>query len=155
MIFLPEKFIIRTSIGKCNHRLGAFDDALLQAGIGNYNLIKVSSILPPKCSLVKEITLSKGALLPSAFASIFSADVGTTISAAVAVGIPQDPSVNGVVMEYSAIAHKKETEETVRNYAVKAMEARDTAIKEIISTAIEVKVTSNEIYCAFATVSMW
>lgn len=155
MIFLPEKFIIRTSIGKCNHRLGAFDDALLQAGVGNYNLIRVSSILPPECSLVDDITLSKGALLPSAFASIFSADVGTTISAAVAVGIPQDPTVNGVIMEYSAIAPKSETEETVRNYARQAMMERGSVIKDVISAAVEVTVASNEIYCAFATVSMW
>ena len=32
--------------------LNAFDNALLAAGIGNINLIKVSSILPPRCRVV-------------------------------------------------------------------------------------------------------
>lgn len=155
MTFLPEKFILRSSIGRSNHRLGAFDDALLEAGIGNYNLIKVSSILPPKCILRKEITLAKGALLPSAYASIFSSDIGTTISAAVAVGIPIDPSSNGVIMEYSAFTSENETEATVRTYVKQAMMARGLAIKEIISVSSEVTVASNEMYCAFATVSMW
>lgn len=155
MTLLPEEFIIRTSIGKSTHRLGAFDDALLKAGIGNYNLIKVSSILPPQCVLRKEITLEKGALLPSAYASICSSDIGTTISAAVAVGIPIDSSMNGVIMEHSTIGSKTETEKTVRTYVKQAMLARNLVIKEIISVSTEVTVTSNEIYCTFATVSMW
>lgn len=155
MTFLPEKYIIRASIGKSNHRLGAFDDALLRAGVGNYNLIRVSSILPPACVLEDEITLAKGALLPSAFASISSADVGETISAAVAVGVPVDPSMNGVIMEHSAFTPSKETEETVRTYVRQAMLARGLEIKDIISISSEVTVVSDEIHCAFATVSMW
>ncbi|MBQ7328371.1 MAG: arginine decarboxylase, pyruvoyl-dependent [Oscillospiraceae bacterium] len=155
MTLLPKNFILRTSIGRNTHQLGAFDDALLKAGIGNYNLIKVSSILPPKCSPKNTITLAKGALLPSAYALIFSSDIGTTISAAVAVGIPVDTSSNGVIMEHSALGTKREAEEIVRTYVKQAMLSRNLAIKEIVSVATEVTVISNETYCAFATVSMW
>lgn len=155
MTFLPQKYIIRASAGKGTHSLGAFDDALLRAGVGNYNLIKVSSILPPECVLEEEITLERGALLPSAYASILSSDVGTTISAAVAVGIPEDPAMNGVIMEHSAIAPGKETDRIVRSYVEQAMQARGLAVGEIISTSSETTVVSDEMYCAFATVSMW
>ncbi len=155
MTYLPERFILRTGVGKSDHQLGAFDQALLRAGLGNYNLIKVSSVLPPSCSLQKEITLSEGALLPSAFALIYAVDIGTTISAAVAVGIPSDSSIAGVIMEHSALATRSETEKIVRVYAQKAMDARGIKIKEIVSASIEISVTSNEIHCAFATVSMW
>lgn len=154
-MFLPKKYIIRSSVGKSKHPLVAFDDALLRAGVGNYNLIKVSSILPPACILKDEITLARGALLPSAYAAIFSADVGTTISAAVAVGIPENSTDNGVIMEHSAVARKEETEEAVRTYVRQAMAERKLKIKDIISASIEVTVASDEIYCAFATVSMW
>ena len=155
MMFLPKKYIVRSSVGKNNHPLGAFDDALLRAGVGNYNLIKVSSILPPACVLADEITLARGALLPSAYASIFSANMGTTISAAVAVGLPEDPSMNGVIMEHSAVAPGKETENIVRTYVRQAMQARGLVIKDIISVSSEATVISDEIHCAFATVSMW
>lgn len=155
MVFLPGKYIIRASIGKGSHALGAFDDALLQAGVGNYNLIKVSSILPPACVMEDEITLARGALLPSAYASILSADVGTVISAAVAVGVPVDPTMNGVIMEHSATAPREETERIVRAYVSQAMQVRDLAVKEIISVSSEATIASDEIYCAFATVSMW
>ena len=155
MTILPKKYIIRSSVGKSDHSLGAFDDALLRAGVGNYNLIKVSSILPPACVFEEEITLARGALLPSAYALIFSADVGMTISAAVAVGIPEDPSMNGVIMEHSAVASGEKTENIVRTYARQAMQARGLAIKDIISASSEVTVMSDEIHCAFAAVSMW
>lgn len=155
MTFLPEKYIIRASVGLSSHSLGAFDDALLRAGIGNYNLIKVSSILPPACVLEDGITLARGALLPSAYASIFSAEVGATISAAVAVGVPVDTSANGVIMEHSAFASGLETEAKVRIYVKQAMHARNLEIKDVISVSSEVTVISNEVYCAFATVSMW
>lgn len=155
MINLPEKFIFRTGFGQSDHQLGAFDQALLQAGIGNYNLVKVSSILPPRCSLQSEITLSAGALLPSAYATIFATDIGSTISAAVAVGIPSDPSRAGVIMEYSAFSSSAEAERIVRTYAKEAMQIRNLIIKEIFSASVEVVVESDAVYCAFATVSMW
>ena len=102
-----------------------------------------------------EITLARVALLPSAYASILSADVGTVISAAVAVGVPVDPTMNGVIMEHSATAPREETERIVRAYVSQAMQVRDLAVKEIISVSSEATIASDEIYCAFATVSMW
>ena len=49
MIAKPEHFIIVASKAEANHTLTAFDAALLKAGLGNVNLVRLSSILPPGC----------------------------------------------------------------------------------------------------------
>ena len=48
--------------------LNAFDNALLAAGIGNVNLIKVSSIVPPEVDIVDLPPIKPGALVPTAYA---------------------------------------------------------------------------------------
>jgi arginine decarboxylase len=45
------------SVGMANTTLAAFDDALLKAGVGNFNLIRLSSVIPPET----EISVSDGA----------------------------------------------------------------------------------------------
>lgn len=43
---------IAKSIGLGRTTLAAFDDALLKAGIGNFNLIRLSSVIPPETDVV-------------------------------------------------------------------------------------------------------
>lgn len=155
MVYLPENYVIKTAIGCGNHKVEAFDKALISAGICDYNLIKVSSILPPGCKAQNAISLSKGAILPSAYASIYSNTLGEFVSAAVAIGIPADQSNVGVIMEYSSYNRKEETDKIVRNLTEIAMKERNIKIKRIESYSIETKVETNEYYCAFAAVSMW
>lgn len=137
------------------NKLGAFDNALILAGICDYNLIKVSSILPPRCKAQNIISLTKGAILPSAYASICSNTLGGIVSASVAIGIPADKSNVGVIMEHSSYNRKEETDKIVRNLAEIAMRERNIKIKKIESYSVEARVETNEFYCAFSTVSMW
>ena len=46
---LYKNYTIVSGVGKGLTSLSAFDNALLNAGVGDYNLVKVSSILPAKC----------------------------------------------------------------------------------------------------------
>ena len=78
--------------------LNAFDNALLAAGIGNINLIKVSSIVPPDVSIIELPKLKPGALVPTAYAAITSEVPGETITAAVGYALPDDPGKNGVIV---------------------------------------------------------
>jgi arginine decarboxylase len=50
--------------------LNAFDAALLDAGIGNTNLVKMSSILPPGCLQIQPLPLPPGCLVPVAYSAI-------------------------------------------------------------------------------------
>lgn len=155
MLYLPNNFIIRAGIGHASHQLGAFDRALVQAGVDGYNLIQVSSILPPRCTQQQGISLPKGALLPSAFTCAYSSTIGEIISSAVAVAVPCDKSKYGIIMHHSQHGTKEETEKLVREFAEEAMRDRDIEIDKIISASTEVKANSTDIHCAFATVSMW
>lgn len=44
---------LASSIGTGATELGAFDDALLRVGAANYNLIRLSSVIPPGSSVVE------------------------------------------------------------------------------------------------------
>lgn len=152
---LMKNYILRVGTGNSCNKLNAFDRALISAGVSDYNLIRVSSILPPNCLYQKEITVQKGMLLPSAYAECFSDQIGDTISSAVAVGIPENSNDIGVIMKYSGHASKEEAENTVRKLAVQAMQDRKIDFSEILSVAVQCLVEISEVYCVFATVSMW
>ncbi|MGN0093719.1 MAG: pyruvoyl-dependent arginine decarboxylase [Methanobrevibacter sp.] len=68
-------------------RLNAFDNALTDAGIGDVNLIKVSSMLEKKTSIVKLPKLKAGAMVNCVLSNITSSNPGETITACVAVAI--------------------------------------------------------------------
>ena len=80
--------------------LNAFDNALLAAGIGNVNLIKVSSIMPPDVDIVELPRIKPGALVPTAYAAMTSETPGETVAAAVGYALPEDRTKAGVIMEF-------------------------------------------------------
>ena len=45
--------------------LNAFDNALLAGGIGNINLVKMSSIMPPAVRVISMPRIKPGALIPT------------------------------------------------------------------------------------------
>jgi arginine decarboxylase len=44
---------VRTAVGEGRTLLSAFDRALLDAGVANYNLIPLSSVIPPRSSVTR------------------------------------------------------------------------------------------------------
>lgn len=154
MVFkTPTKFFLVAGSAEGFTPLNAFDAALMAAGIGNTNLVKMSSILPPACQEIDRIQLPYGALVPVAYASNTSDMPGEIIASAVAVAIPIDDQKPGLIMEYSAKGHCEDIERIVRNMAVKGMEMRKEPYKEIRSISTELRVDS--IGAAFAAVVLW
>ncbi|HEX9874964.1 MAG TPA: arginine decarboxylase, pyruvoyl-dependent [Deferrimonas sp.] len=134
-------------------RLNARDGALLQARVGDCNLIRLGFILPPECRLVDPHPLPAGALVPAAWAAITSEMSGEVISAAVAIAYPRDPSRPGVIMEYSARGHKEDAEGIVRRMAEEGLKMRGLEIGDIRSLAVQHRV--EQIGSAFAGVVLW
>lgn len=133
--------------------LNAFDGALLDAGIGHYNLVKVTSVVPPNAVIARELAPSPGAVVPAAFAAIHSVTPEEIISAAVAAAIPSNRNLPGIIMEYSARGHKVEVEDIVRNMALEAMRLRGFEIGALESVAVEHKV--ERIGSVIAAVLLW
>ena len=154
MIFkTPTRYFLASGVSEGYTPLNAFDGALLQAGIGNTNIVKMSSIVPPRCQLVSPIALPAGALVPAAYAAITGDMPGEIISAGVAIALPEDEDRNGLIMEYSAKGERGKIEEIVRKMAVEGMKLRRWPIKDLTSIAVEHRV--KEIGAALAAVVLW
>jgi len=153
MVPTPTKFFLVKGSAEGYSELNAFDNALLKAGIGNTNLIRLSSIIPPKCQEIEPVSLPYGALIPTAYASISSSVPGELIASAIAVAIPQSPELPGVIMEHSAKKSLKEVQEEVTKMAEKALEFRNFAIKEIKSQGCEWIVKT--VGATFAAAILW
>jgi arginine decarboxylase len=132
--------------------LNAFDNALLAAGIGNINLIKISSILPPDVPVVDLPKIKPGALVPTAYATITSETPGELVAAAVGYAIPDDPAKNGVIMEFHGVATRDEAEQQIRVMLEEAFRVRGETIAEVRVVAVDHRV--ERIGCALAAVTL-
>jgi arginine decarboxylase len=132
--------------------LNAFDNALLAAGIGNINLVKVSSIVPPDVSIVELPKIRPGALVPTAYAAITSETRGETITAAVGYALPDDPAKNGVIMEFHGVGTQAEAERAIEAMLDEAFRMRGEAVREQRIVAAEHRV--ERIGCALAAMTL-
>ncbi|MCX5779460.1 MAG: pyruvoyl-dependent arginine decarboxylase, partial [Firmicutes bacterium] len=87
MLPLPKKYFVTAASAEGETALTAFDGALLKARVGNTNLLRVSSILPPECQYAPDLVIPPGSLLPIAYGYITSSEQGEMIAAAVGVGV--------------------------------------------------------------------
>ena len=111
-------------------KLNAFDNALSDAGIGDVNLIKVSSMLAGNAKVQKLPKLKAGSMVNCVLSEITSTTPGAEITAVVAVAIGDEL---GCVVETTGIDKsikdlKDEAEFMVRYM----MEKRDVDIREMI-----------------------
>jgi len=132
--------------------LNAFDNALLAAGIGNINLVKVSSIIPPDADIVALPRLKPGALIPTAYAAITGRVPGELIAAAVGYALPQDRTKAGVIMEYHDKVPRAEAERVIRQMLKEGFRVRGETIRELAVVAAEHRV--ERIGCAVAAVTL-
>lgn len=155
MVQTPNIYCLVKGAAEGRTRLNAFDNALLEAGVGDTNLMRMSSILPPAAlqTEVTDLVLPKGGLIPLAYASIDSTTPGRLISAAIAVGIPEDDREPGVIMEFEDHAQLSNVEEIVRQMVIDGFEYRNRKLKEIKSIGIEHKV--ERCGAVFAAAVLW
>ncbi|HAA34125.1 MAG TPA: arginine decarboxylase, pyruvoyl-dependent [Firmicutes bacterium] len=152
MIAKPEHFIIVASKAEANHTLTAFDAALLKAGLGNVNLVRLSSILPPGCKEEKNgINFPPGAFVPTAYGSACSEKKGELIAAAVGIGFSEDSF--GVIMEHSGSCNAEAAREKVEEMIKEAFAVRGLALKGIKIKSVEHRV--EKAGAVIAAVALW
>ena len=132
--------------------LNAFDNALLAAGIGNINLVRISSIVPPDVSFIERPKIKPGAIVPTAYAAMTSETPGETVAAAVGYAITDDPAKNGVIMEFHGVASRAEAERQIRLMLEEAFRVRGETIDQMEIFAVEH--TVERIGCALAAVTL-
>ncbi|MFO7265820.1 MAG: arginine decarboxylase, pyruvoyl-dependent [Limnochordales bacterium] len=151
MLPTPTKFTLVAGAAEGPTELNAFDNALLAAGIGNLNLVRVSSILPPNCQLVEKLSIAPGSLTPTAYGAITSDKPGERIAAAVGIGFSED--TYGVIMEWSGRATAEEAEAMIRKMVEAAFAQRNLPLKKVMVKSAEHVV--EKCGCAFAAVALW
>ena len=112
-------------------KLNAFDNALLDAGIGNVNLIPVSSMLPPNTQVIPMPKLKPGEMTNCVLSHQYSDNPGDEISAVIAEEM-------GCVIETSGINRTlKQLKEEAKFMAEYMIEKRGLEIidyREVIQT---------------------
>src|SRR6059036_4276273 len=117
-MFVPKRMFLTKGVGKHREKLTSFELALRSAGIASCNLVRVSSIFPPRCKLIPR---SEGVkeLKPGQVAFVVISENSTRephrlISASVGVAIPTDRNTFGYLSEHHSFG---ESEEIAGDYA--------------------------------------
>lgn len=150
---IPNVYFLCAGSSEGKSALTSFDGALLAAGVGNVNLVRLSSILPPACNEIDPFAIPQGSLVPIAYATKTSSRPGEIISSAVAIAIPEDNSLAGVIMEHSDTASLSITEIKVKQMAEEAMEIRN--IKNFVVKSKGTETIVNNIATTFAGTALW
>jgi len=110
LIPLPTRVIICGASAEGNTELNAFDNALMKIGIGDCNMITVSSIIPKKAVVTTCTTelmdIPPGTLQPAVMAKITSQQSGKVISAHLAYW--KKDGQTGYIAEHHGFCTKEE-----------------------------------------------
>lgn len=150
---------IVTSTGEGKTLLSAFDNALQNAGVSNYNLIVLSSIIPPQSTIVRKksyVTPPEefGHRLYVVRAEMRSNETGKFIAAGVGWYLLDDG--RGFFVEHELVGDTKvaveyDIENRIRNSLSDMCAFRHIRfVKEKVQTAIAIKQVDGQPACALA-----
>ena len=115
---VPAKMFLTKGVGRATAKLASFEAALRDAGIAEYNLVRVTSIFPPRCKIISR---EKGVKLldPGQILYIVLADNATNepnrlIASSVGLACPKDKNTYGYLSEHHSYG---ETEERAGEFA--------------------------------------
>jgi arginine decarboxylase len=111
-MFTPTKVFLTKGVGVHKDKLASFELALRDAGIEKYNLVFVSSILPPNCNIISKEEglklLQPGQIIFCVFSRNETDEPNRLISAAIGVAVPKESDQYGYLSEHHAFGQKAE-----------------------------------------------
>jgi arginine decarboxylase len=115
---VPHCVFLTNGIGVHKEKLESFEMALRDAQLAQYNLVPVSSIIPPHCKIVSRKKgiemLSPGAITFVVMAKSETNEPNRLIAASVGMAVPADRRTYGYLSEHHAFG---ETDEMAGDYA--------------------------------------
>ena len=91
-------------MGQHKEKLASFEQALRQAGIAPFNLVKISSIFPPQCQLIPREEglklLQPGQILFLVMSENSTDEASRVVTASVGMAIPNNPNRYGYLSEH-------------------------------------------------------
>lgn len=152
MFKTPTRFTMVAGSAEGPSPLNAFDGALLAAGCGNMNLVRVSSILPPGAKEAERLAVPPGSLLPTAYGHISSQTPGQEIAAAVGIAFGEEGSY-GLIMETALLGDAEEAEARIRKMLEDGFRMRGLTPRRLLVKSTEHTVVACG--AAFAAVCLW
>ena len=138
----PKKIFLTNGVGVHKDQLASFESALREAGIAQFNLVSVSSILPPGC---KKIPWKKGVGLLNSGEIVFvvlarnsTNEPNRLLSASIGCAIPADFKKYGYLSEHHSFG---ETMEKAGDYA-------EDLAATMLATTLGLKFNSDEAWDA-------
>jgi arginine decarboxylase len=130
---VPKKIFFTKGVGRHKERLTSFELALRDAGIASQNLVRVSSIFPPRCKVItrKEglTYLHHGEVVFSVIAENSTREPHRLIVSSIGVAIPADRDTYGYLSEHHSFG---ETEDQAGEYA-------EELAAEMLATTLDVE----------------
>jgi len=115
---VPRYVFLTNGVGVHKEKLQSFELALRDAGIEKFNLVRVSSILPPNCKVISREKglqkLSPGEIVHCVLSEKSSNERNRLISASIGLAIPKDRNQYGYLSEHHSFG---QTEEFAGDYA--------------------------------------
>jgi len=103
-MIIPKRLFLTKGVGKHKEKLASFEAALRDAGIAPFNLVRVSSILPPNCKVVSRAKglqyLSAGEVVFCVLAESATNEPHRLSAASIGVARPRDKNQFGYLSEY-------------------------------------------------------
>ncbi len=133
-------------------KLNAFDNALIAAGIGDWNLVKVTSVAPASARLIDlRPQAESGSVVPVVLATAQSDRPGERVTSSVAIG--RGNGSHGMIMEASGPGEPEEMETVVRRMLNESFMRRGLELETV--TVRSVSHTVEKIGASVAAVVLW
>ena len=142
---LPRAIHLASGASEGRTPLNAFDNALLDAGVHNLNLVRVSSIVPRGAIFGGLPGLPVGTVVPTVYSEHTSTIPGELSSACVGAGVG---TCGGVLMEYHHAGSGPEAERVVLTMIEEGFERRGWTLDDVLFATAEHR--TDRIGCAVA-----
>ncbi len=137
-MFVPKRMFLTKGVGKHREKLTSFELALRNAGIAACNLVRVSSIFPPRCKLIPRTEgikeLEPGQVTFVVISENSTREPHRLIAASVGVAMPADRNTFGYLSEHHYFG---QTEEVAGDYA-------EELAAEMLATTLGVEFDSDQ-----------
>jgi arginine decarboxylase len=110
---IPTKIFLTKGVGKHREKLQSFEMALRDAGIAQYNLVRVSSIFPPGCRIISRnegvAALKAGQVVFCVLSDNATNEPHRLLAASVGLSMPSDRSRYGYLSEHHSFGQNEKT----------------------------------------------
>jgi arginine decarboxylase len=117
-MWVPKKMFLTKGVGRHREKLSSFELALRNAGIAEFNLVRVSSIVPPNCQVISRKAglnlLTPGQIIFCVLSQNATNEAHRLLAASIGVALPKDRNNYGYLSEHHGFG---QTERAAGDYA--------------------------------------